>query len=423
MTKNCTLKYLLFFSCIFVAISVCVFIMHVQQEKKPRILKRMERADFAYRQLSSESTEGMDLTIKSYDKKIDTPDNIGKVKARRSLLIFGEDRSGTTFTSAIFAQDPKIFLVYEPLWITKGFTFRKAGFNCSNCELEVVNAIVSCKFSRYHSVSAGFLPQVENSWTAASPINIFKTKPFCNLSSQSEVNCSKMLKNPNFVDRICKEKFKHSVVKVSPVRLPRQKMADLVPQVLLENPETEVRVLHLLRDPRGIINSRIDIEWIREYPHRSLVWNARELCDAMLSDLEHVERTLEKFNLTRRYKSVRYSQLAEDPVGTAKDIYKFAGFEFPSVVEEWIIRSTTPSKKQLKKELGNPYSTVRNATGNAYKWRNDNLFPRNQAIERECRPLMNRLGLKEVPEPLQKKPKRILNNTDSGLEDVQTMHS
>ena len=52
--------------------------------------------------------------------------------ARRSLLIFGHDRSGTTFISAMFAKDPKIFMVYEPLWITQRWDkCSQCKFNCS----------------------------------------------------------------------------------------------------------------------------------------------------------------------------------------------------------------------------------------------------------------------------------------------------
>lgn len=42
---------------------------------------------------------------------------------RKGIIIFGQDRSGTTFISAMFANDPQIFMVYEPLWITQRWFF------------------------------------------------------------------------------------------------------------------------------------------------------------------------------------------------------------------------------------------------------------------------------------------------------------
>ena len=399
MTKNYTLKFTLLVFCVCVAISICHFILYFQRQKKPKNLgeMRLEVLKPMPQSLTHTATVETTKTMAPFTKKEDkngTGKNIDKRQARPSLLIFGQDRTGTTFLSAMFAQDPQIFTVYEPLWITSDWRSDEPNYNCSGCELEIVNAILSCNFSR-HPSSTKFLSYVKRAWTGALPVNIFTTNSFCNSSGQSKVDCSKMRENPNFVDRVCKENFKHSVVKVSPERLPRKKLADLVPQVILENPETEVRVLHLVRDPRGNLNSRINIEWTRDYPHPMLASHARGLCKASLSDLDHVD----KLNLTGRYKRVWYKQIADDPVGTARDIYNFAGFKIPPKVEAWIIQSTTPNKMQLKEELKNPYSPVRSARGNADKWRNHTFFKRNRAIERECRLLMDKLGLKRVRKP------------------------
>ncbi|KAJ7348779.1 sulfotransferase 3 [Desmophyllum pertusum] len=46
---------------------------------------------------------------------------------RRSLLIYGADRSGTTFTTKMFAEDPQLMTVYEPLWITSRWNEENSG--------------------------------------------------------------------------------------------------------------------------------------------------------------------------------------------------------------------------------------------------------------------------------------------------------
>lgn len=389
MTKIYVLKYLLSFLSLCVAVFVCCFVFRLQQLTKPL-------------RLSNDRTT-IENTPLLFDPQnhIQNPSRQASVR-RRSLLIFGHDRSGTTFISAMFAKDPQIFLVYEPLWITKKWRINEASFDCFNCELEVVSSIVSCNFSR-SPASTKYLSYVNKPWTGALPINIFKTKKFCaNIvenAHQGEVKCSEISQNPGLVDRVCREQFKHSVVKVSPVRLPQEKLANLVPQVLLENPDIDVRILHLVRDPRGNINSRINIKWVRDYPNRFLGRTARKLCDTIRSNLVHADRALKKLNLANRYKLVLYKQIADDPLGTAKEIYKFAGFEMPMETEKWIVESTKPSKDQLKKALANPYSSVRNASGNADKWRKDEFFARNQVIENQCKVLMDSLGLKKVSEP------------------------
>ena len=319
---------------------------------------------------------------------------------RRSLLIFGHDRSGTTFISAMFAKDPQIFMVYEPLWITEKWKYYEPDYLCSECELQVVSSIVACNFTR-SPVSTKFLSYVSTPWTGALPVNIFKTPNFCNKSDElkGEEDCPELGRDPAFVDDVCFTKFKHSVVKVAPARLPGEKLANLVPQVLLENPDIDIRVLHLARDPRGNINSRINIGWMKDYPNRNLARDARKLCDSIVANLDHADRTLTELQLRHKYKLVLYKQIADDPLGTAKDIYKFAGFDLPSETEKWIVESTTPSAKKLKEALQHPYSTVRNATGNADKWRQDAFYKRNRIIERECKSLLDILGLENVSKP------------------------
>ena len=347
-------------------------------------------------------TENLPATFSTYTiKDIPTATHIpARQPPRQSLLIFGHDRSGTTFISAMFAKDPQIFMVYEPLWITQRWEYYEPDYKCSKCELQIVSSTLACNFTS-SSVSTKFLSYVSTPWTGALPVNIFKTPNFCNESEDSNngTDCPVLGKNPEFVDNVCLTKFKHSVVKASPVRLPGEKLANLVPQVLLENPDIDIRILHLVRDPRGNINSRINIGWMKDYPNPYLAYTARKLCDTIVANLDHADRTLTELKLKHRYKLVLYKQIADDPLGTAKDIYNFAGFDMPLETEKWIIDSTTPSERKLKKALQEPYSTVRNATGNADKWRQDVFFERNRVIERECKPLMDKLGLEKVSKP------------------------
>ena len=52
-----------------------------------------------------------------------------KPEKRRSLVIFGGDRSGTTFLTNLFCEDPNVFSVYEPLWITRDWSRAETGRN------------------------------------------------------------------------------------------------------------------------------------------------------------------------------------------------------------------------------------------------------------------------------------------------------
>ncbi|XP_022782077.1 carbohydrate sulfotransferase 1-like isoform X1 [Stylophora pistillata] len=321
--------------------------------------------------------------------------------ARKSLIVFGQDRSGTTFVSAMFANDSQIFMVYEPLWITQRWFFHENQYyhRCINCELQVVSSLVACNFTR-SPVSTKFLSYVSTPWTGALPVNIFNTPNFCNKTGEvRNVDCSELGKDPEFVDHVCSTKYKHSVVKVAPTRLPKKKLADLIPRVLLENPDIDVRVLHLVRDPRGNINSRINLNWVKDYPNPKLPSIAADLCGLILINLYHAHNTLTDLGLKHKYKLILYKQISDDPLGTAKEIYDFAGFDMPLETKKWILETTKPSEEKLKKELEKPYSIVRNASGNADKWRQDAFYFRNRIIERHCKTLLDSLGLERVSRP------------------------
>lgn len=67
----------------------------------------------------------------------------------------------------------------------------------------------------------------------------------------AEEDLSRLPHNVQYFSK--KKKNKHSVVKVLSLQLPGEKLANLVPKVLLENSVDE-RILHLVRDPRRNVN-------------------------------------------------------------------------------------------------------------------------------------------------------------------------
>ena len=89
---------------------------------------------------------------------------------------------------------------------------------------------------------------------------------------------------------------------------------------------------------------------------------------------------------------VYYQDIATYPVKTAMRIYSFAGFEIKEDLIKWIVFNTSPSEEALARESGKSFSSVRNSTANAEKWRNAPA-EQNRIIERECKELMQLLGI------------------------------
>ena len=342
------------------------------------------------------------LSIQQHFDNTRTHSVENETRKRRSLLIFGQDRSGTTFLSTMFSKDPQMFMVYEPLWITTRIRrMNDRLLNLSRVESGVTGAILGCKFSKSLAAKK-FLSFANRPWTGAQPNNVFTSQPFCNKTREqhmySRLVCRNLSQIPELVDKVC-DAYKHSVVKVSPVRLPHEKMDNLIPQVLTENPDVDIRILHVIRDPRGNINSRIDINWMKDFPSPTLAEDAKQLCDKTYTNLFYVKTTLRRLGLEHRYKLILYQKIADDPIQAMHDVYDFAGFEKSAAVEKWINKTTHPTPEQLKKALIHPYSTVRNATGNADKWKKDEFFERNRIIEQQCEPLMKEFGFEKVRPP------------------------
>lgn len=324
--------------------------------------------------------------------KSDDPTTTKAVK-RRSLVIFGDDRSGTTFLTRMFYEDSSIFTVYEPLWVTSGWLKSEAGRDRVKDVNEVIGALMSCKFVD-NPIALKFLESTSKKWAPGLPSNPFRSPFICNRTGKEPMSCPDSGSLPNVVQDVCLRHFKHSVTKIAIVRVPDRKLSHIFPKIIHDHNDTEVKLLHVVRDPRGSVNSRINLRWINDYQSRGFPLLPRDTCEGILQNVKY-GASLEG-SLKERYKLVRYKDIALFPVKTALEIYKFAGFEMPESVIHWIVKSTQPSKELLAKEAQNAFSPIRNASANFEKWRKEAPIERTRIIEKECSELFDFLGLERL---------------------------
>lgn len=308
---------------------------------------------------------------------------------RRSLLIYGADRSGTTFISRMFSEDPQVFMIYEPLWVTKRLRKAEPETDWSKSELELVNGILSCNFPDFPMAKL-FLGHTSRNWAAASFKNPFQTPNFCNVSDTGQLSCPNLLQIPKFAQERCFTMYKHSVTKVAQVRVPDKMLSSIVPQVFLDNPDTDVKVIQILRDPRGSLNSRIQLGWLPKHTSPGFVRQVRYPCEKIAENVKYGRNLPEKYQ--DKYMEVYYRDIATNPVKTAMRIYSFAGFQISEDLIKWIVFNTSPSEEALARESGKSFSSVRNSTANVEKWRSAPA-EQNRIIERECKELMQLLGI------------------------------
>lgn len=316
------------------------------------------------------------------------------IPKRRSLVIFGDDRSGTTLLTRMFSEDTNIFSVYEPLWITRQWRATERDRDHMGDVTDVVGALMSCHFVD-NPTAMKFLAHTSKKWAPGLFKNPFQSPPICNGTEKGKRACPSPETVPRLVEEACSRHYKHSVTKVAIVRVPERKLSNIFPRIIYDNPDTEVKILHVVRDPRGSINSRINLGWIKEVDKAKnfAAW-PKDTCQAITQNVKF-GASLDG-SLKNNYMLVKYKDIASSPVLTAMKIYKFAGFEMQESLIRWIIHATNPSKETLDKEAKKAFSSFRNSTANVEKWRQESPIERTRIIEQECDELFDLLQLERL---------------------------
>lgn len=181
------------------------------------------------------------------------------------------------------------------------------------------------------------------------------------------------------LSRTCLPKLVNTCRKstVMAAKVIRMRMQSL--QKVLER-DPYIKVLHLIRDPRGVVLSRAKANRTEK-----MLSGGSELCEKITQDI------LEREGLEKTYKNtfkvVRYEDLATRPLDTASDVYEFLGLSLPQSVKDWLTRSTANSKAKE-----HSMSTRRkNSTLTAQRWKSEPSVPREQ-LAKKCRFVLEKLN-------------------------------
>lgn len=174
---------------------------------------------------------------------------------------------------------------------------------------------------------------------------------------------------------------------------------------ILQDPNMDLRIIHLVRDPRAVLKSReeavkalikdsaIVLEQ-RNIPAAEVQYQVmQEICRSHVRINERAIMKPPPF-LKGRYKMVRYEDVARNPLEEIKAIYDFVGLEMTKELEEWIYRVTHGKGKGTKKEAFK--ITSRNAADVSQAWRS--ILPHNKVkrIQEVCKGAMSLLGYRTV---------------------------
>ncbi|XP_013144681.1 PREDICTED: carbohydrate sulfotransferase 4-like [Papilio polytes] len=276
----------------------------------------------------------------------------------RSLII-STWRSGTTFLGEILNAMPGNFYHYEPLLKYEIIQIR--GPPHADEALKTIKNMLRCNFNGmedYFEYGKGHLHQFSHNGRLWDHCKYKKELCF----------------DSEFTAKFCKQ-FPFQSMKVVRVRL-------RLVQEILQDKELNVKVILLIRDPRGVMQSRQHRNFCQPAPD---CWQPELLCADMISDYVAAGRLLNQY--PDRLMVLRYEDLALNPNTTTYKLFKFLNLSVtPSVTE--FLRSHTSV------EVAGVSSTFRVSRDVPFRWKNVLKFDYVEDIQITCKEAMSLWGYK-----------------------------
>ncbi|PIK57097.1 putative carbohydrate sulfotransferase 1-like [Apostichopus japonicus] len=297
------------------------------------------------------------------------PEQTKQVK-RVAIVIVSSKRSGSSFLGDIFNHHPSIFYIYEPLFQLSSYYIRRSA-KLSESNYTAL-AIARINSSLYCSLDDPYADRPSTAANLCERNALLKKRKLCHSTKKNAVH---------EWERAC---AKQDVVAVKLIRL--QDIADLEPL----SHSLDLRVIHLVRDPRPTERSRKgtghNADLIRRKGKTAL--DEADLCEHMQRNFQY--STNPPTWLRGRYLLIRFEDLAQSPISKTREILNFVGYDVHDDVTRWLRESTSGTQRGGK--TVNRYSTNRNSSDVIDTWRRDMTWTMVENIQKVCEEPIKSLG-------------------------------
>lgn len=340
-----------------------------------------------------------------------------QVRKRQLVYVLTTWRSGSSFFGELFNQNPGVFFLYEPMWHIWQKLYPGDALSLQGAERDMLSALYRCDFSVFQLYNTQVGKNITTLDVFGAPLNkVICSYPLCSFYRKDVVG---------MVDeKVCKkcplqslEALEEQCLKYDTIVIKGVRVLDInVLAPLMEDPSLDLKVVHLVRDPRAMANSRIRSKHglirenlqvmrsrnsrMRRVPmldpnHKA---NRKDISDyqaigAMEVICEHMSKTLKTALsspswLKGKYVMVRYEDLVENPVRTLKSVYQFVNLTASRDMEAFVVNMTSGHSNSAK-----PFQvSSRNATLAASTWRTVLTLQQIRQVEDYCRHVMSVLG-------------------------------
>ena len=285
-------------------------------------------------------------------------------------------RSGSTFLGDLLNHYPGVFYYFEPLH----YYAHMSEIEREKAEepIEFLRSLYSCSFTESnigflrHAAANSFLLKKHNKrlWNSCSHL-MHRGAPMC--------------LRPEYLNQIC------PLYPIRLIKTVRLRVAKV--EKLLQDPATDLRVVLLVRDPRGVYNSRGSgpvANWCKQDECADPTVGCRDLSDDILAANDLAARYPGKVTL------VRYEDLSLEPEQTSRQLLNFLDLPWVDAISNFIATHTKVNTKQRQKKAASAHLTAKNSTATAFAWRQELGLKRILEIQRKCRSPMRRLGYRMI---------------------------
>ena len=317
---------------------------------------------------------------KPYFRKLQNVSVAKRVTSRpTNVLILASMRTGSSFTGQLLGSYEDVFYLFEPgMGLQLELKRKHTEHIIKDTYLNMLRKLFQCDFEKldfYQQFMLNYRTLLE-----VAP----RLQDVC-LRTTKKAKCPITLK---MITETCR---RSKFIAIKSVRIPDISLL----RPLIEHENINLQVIHLVRDPRGMIASRTIAQTKNTlnavYKNTGKLLSNRAIglldsyCAANRDDLEVGMRSQPYRD---NYLFVRYEDIALNPQSSAARIYKFLGRnEVPKSVNRWIKDNTNTLKKGM-------YSTSRVSKHTYQAWRSTLSFAITKEIEKvgQCRDMMVRMG-------------------------------
>ncbi|CAK8684181.1 carbohydrate sulfotransferase 3-like [Clavelina lepadiformis] len=335
-----------------------------------------------------------------YETKTPSPRHKSKIgyenrpQRTSAVVVFTTMRSGSSFLGELFNQHPQVFYLFEPLhafgeYPSQASPRKKALLDLARCNFTGIPDMYRKAINETGNNDISAKCGKENLCFA------FKSRFLARDTDLCDGGKCRGPYDPLVLSEICRRSL------FPAMKIIFEPFLNTL-QPLMEDPSLNVKVIHLVRDPRAVIQSRKVVFTSYDPKTTFLIKSqSRRLCQRDLQNLKYANcvETFCDSNATfwkEKYLRLRYEDVSLRPLEAAKAVYNFVGLNFEPGVKAWIKKNTENSPKN-----SDQFSTSRNTSEAMSHWRKDLSFEEISEVQEECKEMMKILNYKEVLSPEQ----------------------